>query len=488
MAFDKSHDAGRSDRILRRSSWFGCGTRSLFLALLIVAAVDSRTWAQQPANPPSERPAVLISTRSQDSAVPEASRFFDAGAKAEAEAEDPAAPAFGGPILERPKLTGDWWGWRSALGNSGVTLDVSSTQFYQGVVSGGREQAFQYGGRNDYFMNLDGAELCLWEGFSVFLHGETRYGESVNTIAGTLLAPNLMMAFPLPTGSITALSGVTFTQKLSEDLEVYTGKINTQDGFEQPLTGANNLSGFQNTAMLYNPVYARTVPYSTLGAGFDYVLESESVLSGCVYDTNDTPLVTGFETFFNNGATLCAGLSHPTTFFDLPGNQGLGGTYSTGTYTNLSPSAYLDPIEGLVIVSTPITGSWCLAYNFDQALHVSPDDPERMWGVFGNFGIADSNPSPIRWFGSLGISGASQIAGRESDAFGVAYFYLGVSEPLKDLAPVLLPLRDEHGVEVYYNVAVTPWCHITPDLQVITPFRERLDTAVIVGLRGHIDF
>ena len=59
---------------------------------------------------------------------------------------------------------------------------------------------------------------------------------------------------------------------------------------------------------------------------------------------------------------------------------------------------------------------------------------------------------------------------------------------MKDLAPNLLPLRDEQGVELYYNAALTPWCQITPDLQVITPFRERADTALIFGVRANIDF
>ena len=170
------------------------------------------------------------------------------------------------------------------------------------------------------------------------------------------------------------------------------------------------------------------------------------------------------------------------------GTQGISGTYSSGKYSSLTPSTFLDPIEGLVIVSPTKTGSWCVAYNFDQALYVSPEDPERMWGVFGNFGIADDNPSPVRWFSSVGVSGASQIAGRTADTFGVAYFYLGVSEPLKDLVPILLPLRDEQGVELYYNMAVTPSCQFTPDIQVITPFRELADTALVVGLRAYVDF
>ena len=80
------------------------------------------------------------------------------------------------------------------------------------------------------------------------------------------------------------------------------------------------------------------------------------------------------------------------------------------------------------------------------------------------------------------------MAGRQADSFGVAYFYLGVSEPLKNLVPLLLQLRDEHGVELYYNMAITPWCQITPDLQVITPFRDRAAASLICGLRAMIDF
>ena len=82
------------------------------------------------------------------------------------------------------------------------------------MATGGLQQAFQYGGRNDYFLNLDGEKLGLWNGVSVTLHGETRYGESVNSIAGTLLAPNLLLALPQPSGSVTALTGVTFTQNV----------------------------------------------------------------------------------------------------------------------------------------------------------------------------------------------------------------------------------------------------------------------------------
>jgi porin len=37
-------------------------------------------------------------------------------------------------------------------------------------------------------------------------------------------------------------------------------------------------------------------------------------------------------------------------------------------------------------------------------------------------------------------------------------------------------------------VSVTPWCHLTTDVQVITPTLRRADTAVVVGLRAKVDF
>src|SRR4029078_8794253 len=100
---------------------------------------------------------------------------------------------------------------------------------------------------------------------------------------------------------------------------------------------------------------ARTVPYSTFGAGFSCLQDEETEFSAIVYDTNDTPTLSGSDTFFDNGITIYTGLSSTTRFFELPGHQGISGTYSNGKYTNLTPSAYLDPIEGLVNLSPPIT-------------------------------------------------------------------------------------------------------------------------------------
>jgi len=394
----------------------------------------------------------------------------------------------GASLFDDVSLTRDWFGVRSTLVGRGVSFDLSTTQYYQGLAHGGQQQAFQYGGRNDYVLNLDGEKAGLCHGSTLTVHGESRYGESANSLTGALSPVNLMLSVPLSTGSVSGLTGVKYTQVLSENTLVYAGKLNTLDDFKQPLTGAGPLSGFQNSALIYNPVYARTIPYSTFGAGFAYLKNSERVFEAIVYDTNNTPTVSGFNTLFNNGATVYAQGTLITSFFEKPGHQGISGTYSTGTYTDLTPTAFLDPTNGLVLLSTPVQGSWCLTYNFDQAISVSRNDPQRMWGVFGNLGMADNNPSPVRWFASSGVSGTSPNLKRTADTFGAALFYIGASNSLKNPATDLISLQDEYGVEFYYNAAVTKWFQITPDVQVVRPLRERSDVALLVGLRAKIDF
>jgi carbohydrate-selective porin OprB len=49
-------------------------------------------------------------------------------------------------------------------------------------------------------------------------------------------------------------------------------------------------------------------------------------------------------------------------------------------------------------------------------------------------------------------------------------------------------LGDGQEVELFYNIAVTPWSNLTPDLQVIVPTQEEVDTSVVVGVRDKAVF
>ena len=440
--------------------------RVLMGLLGLMWACAAQVWAQEP-NPPvgqAEKP-----TSSAD-APP---GFYD------------------GPCASRPKLTGSWFGVRDDLRDHGVVLDLSTTLYYQGITRGGLDEEFQFGGRNDYMVSLDGQKAGLWPGIFVNLHGETVYGDSVNHDTGALVPVNIGRAHPDPLEEKTALTALKFTQALSEDFVVYAGKINTIDNVQQPfMPGRGYTVGFMNAALVWNPILGRTMNYATLGAGAAVLSDGQAVASLTVYDTHDATTTSGFEHLGDNGAIIYPTVTVPTRFFDLPGHQGLWGAYSSGRYEIVDEQSQ-NQIPPALQGAPPMMlkrGTWWITYVFDQALWADPADQKRAWGVFGNVGISDGKPNPIRWSAIGGVGGTSPIPGRELDTFGVGYYYLGFSDDFKHDAKSFVPVRDERGLEVFYDIAVTPWCHLAADLQVITPVLDSSHNSIVPGIRLKIDF
>jgi porin len=403
---------------------------------------------------------------------------------------------FEGDFQTRQYILGDWGGARTGLAESGLSLDVLATQFYQGVASGGRQQAWDYGGKIDYLGNVDGEKAGLGQGFFVNMHAETRFGTAVNNIDGLLTPSNIAMMFPEPDGSITAITGLKLVQALSEDFALFIGKINTLD--EYPLRyGMYNsnpmerpgLSGFMNTSLVFNPIVARTVPYSGAAAGGVILRDGAPVFSLTVFDPQERA-ATGLQDLFADGMTIVPDFIWRTSLFDRPGIVNLGGTYSSRKYRSFDPAAYLAIPPPLLLDSayTPLeTGSWCVYSNLYQSLWVDEADSARNWGVFGQFGLSDGNPNPILYTTNVGVAGHG-MGERRLDSMGVGYFYVGLSEEYKQLAAPILPQQNESGVEFFYNYAISPSSRITTDLQIATPSTQRFDTVIIPGLRLQLLF
>ena len=400
-------------------------------------------------------------------------------------------PRFGGPLLSRPRLTGDWFGVRPALADDGITFDLYGTQFYQDVATGGRQRQGRYGGKLDFLGNLDAGKLGLRQGLFVNLHGESRLGRSVNNIDGLLTPSNIAMNFPRPEGNVTALTGVKITQALSENVAVFLGKINTLD--EYPLRfnselGLNRpgIGGFMNTSLVFNPIAARTIPYSAAALGVALLRKGVPVFSFTVFDPQERAVI-GLQDLYARGVVLVPDLTLRGRLFGRAGIINLGGTYSTAKYRSVDPAGYLN-IPNVLVRAPRETGSWSLYSNFYQTLIVDPDDESRGWGVFGQFGISDGNPNPIRFNANGGIAGRSLLPGRPLDTFGIGYFYVGLSSRFKSLLATVLPQQDETGVELFYNMTITPWCRLTADLQVARPSTRTFGTVLIPGLRLQISF
>jgi porin len=473
---------------------------SLMAFLFIGVIVGGRASAQQSGGVPVEDADTIGVTPAVGAGSPTGSEAQEtatnAASPASSEAQQTAeANPYAGDLFSRPRLTGDWWGARSGLADRGLTFDFFATQFYQGVASGGRQQSFQYGGKLDYLFGLDAGKLDVLPGFFVNLHAETRFGTAVNNNDGLLAPSNLPMNFPDPHRDITSITGLKLTQAFGENFAVFLGKINTLDEYGlrySPVLGDNRpgLAGFLNASLVFNPIVARTVPYSAAGTGFAYLRDGEPLLSLSVFDPQERA-TTALEGLFARGVVLIPDLTLKVKPFGRPGKYNFGGTWSSASYRSFDPAAYLSLPPQLVLderLSPKERGSWSLYANFYQSLWVDQQDEKRTWGVFGQFGISDGNPNPVRFVANGGIGGRSMIPGRPIDTFGVGYFYLGLSNGFKTLSQPILPQGDEYGGELFYNLAITPWARFTFDLQIARPSTVGFNTVIIPGLRFQMLF
>lgn len=379
-------------------------------------------------------------------------------------------------LWERSTLTGDWFGHRDAIAEHGVTFQGDITQFYQGVTTGGVERTFEYGGHSDYVLNFNLGQLGAWEGLFLKVRGESQFGEFVNREAGSILAVNNQGLLPVPGEQETALTNFLLTQFLSERVAVFAGKLDTLDGDMNAFAHGRGKTQFMNAALVVNPIAFRTVPYSTYGAGFSILDGTEPIFSFIALDPEDKALE-GPVDLYGEGVTLSAELRLPTYFFELPGHQMIAGTWSSRDVPDLNRLLFLEGGE-----FPEVSDSWSLYWNFDQYLVVDSETESQGWGVFGRAGIADAQSNPLAWFLSFGVGGNSPLARREQDTFGIGWYYASNSNELPGL------LLEDHGqgVELFYNVAVTPWFHVTPDLQIIDSSRRNVDTALVFGLRANI--
>lgn len=388
--------------------------------------------------------------------------------------------------MERDTLTGDWGGHRTSLKENGITVAPRLTQFYQGLSAGDGDHDFEYGGKADLMLNADLSKMGFWQGFSLTVHAEYNFGESINGAGGTLVPPNTALLFPGMDGDDAFdLSSVYLTQHFGDSVTLLLGKMNMMDlAANKPFMGGAGIDSFWNLTFAAPPT--GVVPPYLFGAMMS--VRTEPANFGLwVYDPASVVNKSGFEEPFADGVTIRASVDFPVTIGGLGGHQGFVALYST------EQGADLDDIGDTFLPPFPPNspdikdGRYYFAYSFDQYLYRPSEKSKEGIGLFGQFGISDGNPSKLYWSALVGIGGTGLIPGRSQDNWGIAYYYDAPSPDLQDSLSPVLTVRDEQGMEIFYNFAVTPWCTLGGDLQVIKPSMGN-DTAVLAGLRSVIRF
>ena len=254
------------------------------------------------------------------------------------------------------------------------------------------------------------------------------------------------------------------------------------------------------------------MPYSTLGTGL-IVLPTkdpkQAVVSLFLMSATGNPTVSGFGDLgdLNDDNLLVVAEGRVRTgFFGLTGHQVLGTTFSNKEFTSIDQRLDRDVIENGTL--TPEKGSWNVYYNFDQYLYQPKKGVDRGIGIFTRFGVSDGNPNFMKFFASFGVGGKGMFESRPDDKFGLGYYFLNINNPtIQGPLQTTKLLRDQYSFEAFYNVALTPWLLLTPDLRVIRgaqkdkvtvvegPLgvlpridRKSIGTTTVMGLRMQIVF
>jgi len=176
----------------------------------------------------------------------------------------PIPNTWGGDLLSRPRLTGDWGGFRDELGKKGVVFDVDLLLTPQGVATGGRDTEAEFWGNAEYTLNVDTGKAGLWPGGFLRAIANSGFGESVLKDSGAISPVNTAALLPKPNEPNTGLMHATFMQFLSPKFGLVAGKFFTLDGNPGEFTG-NYRTQFQNGALAF-PLTAALVPISAYGA------------------------------------------------------------------------------------------------------------------------------------------------------------------------------------------------------------------------------
>jgi porin len=400
-------------------------------------------------------------------------------------------------FLSRSKLTGNWGGVRDTLAAYGLGVDVDATYAFQGVAGGGLdgplfkqfsdEEDTGHTFSGDVKIELDTGKAGLWWGGFVNSRLEGRVGRSVLQRAGSVSAVNNDALFPNVVDDFDeeafAVTELTFTQYLGQAIALFGGLLDTAAGDENEIAGsALSNSHFLNSAMLYSLVEDASLPNVSLGGGVLFEPNEHVSSSFSVSNTEESAGEDPFE--HTEGTTFSTEGTVAHTLAQRSGAQTFGFLYgidASRTAIAADPRLVLGGILLGQAVPDTTDDTWAVYYNAHQYLQ---GGTEGGWGIFARFGISDGDPNPVKSNMAAGLGGKGLLPRRGQDTWGLGAFYLGLSD--EDLLKGL-GLDDEVGAELFYNVEVTPWLHVTPDVQVIESALPRADTVWVLALRTYLE-
>jgi porin len=292
-------------------------------------------------------------------------------------------------------------------------------------------------------------------------------------------------------------------QSLTKETSVIAGKISDVFIPDQTLFGNSYKYYFANFNLNKNPMTTNFYGPVALAALATWSPNQAFTLGAGVLDPNSKADNFAIDAFESQNYYVTAILTY--NLGGLPGQASPAYNWSnkplidfTRPFGALSP-AQIQEAVGAVLggpdAGLPVnrnTNSWFLIGNIAQYLYVEDDaktiahklksgQPLDGIGIFARFGYAPPETNRVTRDASVALFAHGLQACRPYDSFGVGYFYNEFSGDLKESLAALtlnsVNLKNESGVEAFYDFAVTPAIRVIPSYQHIwQPFFAQVET------------
>lgn len=405
--------------------------------------------------------------------------------------------------LHRPTLTGDWDGLRKKLDKHGIGLRAHFTTESAANPSGGIRQTVRYTQQIDFGADLDLGRMIDDPNAKIQITFTDRAGRSLSADAiGSLFAVQQLYG----AGQNFRIVELNYQQTL------FTGKLNFELGWSPAgdyFAALPVFCFFQNGFICGHPnpmttnSGAHNYPVGQWGARLKLNPRRQYYIQAGLYQVNpdEGNANKGFDLSFSR-----TGAFVPIEFGWLPG-EGTGkfpGIYKIGGYYNSSPTPdVLTDVNGssAVLAGAPFAihnGRWGTYLIGDQVVERDSSDARRFLRVGAVAGIADRATAMYSYFVVAGGVRQGTFKHRDDDFVALLFAHGRINPRLTQyqedrnlVDPGSVGIQTYESIaEIDYNVQVTPWLSVRPNLQyVVRPGGTGgIPNAFVAGLHTGVTF
>lgn len=380
-------------------------------------------------------------------------------------------------------MTGNWGGLRDSLQKNGLSIQPRLSLFQQNFVASNGDHKSVFAGKADVMVKFNGQKLGLKK-WTLVTHLEQNFGESLNQKGGVLIPSNTAITFPgLKGNKAFDISSLHMVHQIGKANVLMFGKINMVDVADGTrFSGGAGIDAFWNINFAA-PVSGILPPYM-LGA-ISIIKTNTLKYTFMVYDPRN--YANQFPMPFEKGITFNAGIEKEIPIGGKKGTHAVSFRYSTQDGADLYDLGDIS----LPSPENPLgrkNSRWYINYVVNQPLVIF-SEAGKGWGLFGQVGISDGNPNPISFGMQLGLGGNSFFKNRSNDRWGLAMYNYSLSASLEDFGSSIgKPLRNETGMELFYQAWITKYLSLGADVQWINPVVKNNDATLLLGIRSSVRF